>query len=172
MGLKESLPSIRARIKAEAERRNAFGSMAEMADDANYGLSESPEAGSPILAEQGRAVIDPLIFVKDFGKLRNVTQGDRIPPDFTEAALLTYVNTLESETKDGNATSCRSACTGLCIAFCTSGCRGECTSSCGGACASNCSASCGSGCAGTCANSCTGNCANSCRGNCANSTSK
>ncbi len=163
--------TVRAEVKAECLRRDGFGSLAGYANDSIYGITSAPSAGSIITAAQGRAVIDPLVAVKDFGKLRNVVQDDYIPPDFDKGTMITYVNVLKAEDKGGLNTSCRSACTGICVAYCTSTCRNECLTGCGGSCASNCSTACGSGCAGSCANTCVGSCVSTCVGSCSMSSS-
>ena len=137
---KSKLQEVRAAVKAEASRRNGYGSIA------GYGDSEfdfeSPETGSVIKEEQGKGIIDPIVSIKEFGDLKAlVHEGDPIPDDFNETKILQIVNDLKKEEMTGNHSSCRAACTGLCIGTCSSTCNGS-TASCQGGCISGCMTSC------------------------------
>ncbi len=157
-------------------RRNGYNpsqaaaNPATYTNDSTYGVT-TPNAGTQILASQGKGIIDPLPTIKDHGNLKNVVAGEVIPSNFDTTTIITYVNTLANESMTGNNSSCRSACTGLCVSTCTTACKGECTAGCGGSCASNCTSTCGSDCASSCLSNCTGNCANSCSSTCASSSS-
>lgn len=130
---------LRQKVEAEVERRNACGSLAAYASGGNA----AAETGAAILARQGKRVIEPLLAIQDHADLVLPETGEPIPAGFGEG-LITYVNELSEEPMEGTSTSCRGACTGLCMSGCSnacSGCKGSCTG-CGG-----CSASCGTGCA-------------------------
>lgn len=127
------------KVEAEVERRNACGSLEAYAGK----TEETAESGMAILAKQGTRVLEPLLAIQDYGDLVLPEVGEPIPAGFREE-LITYVNELSEEPMEGTSTSCRGACTGLCMSGCSnacSGCKGSCTG-CGG-----CSASCGTGCA-------------------------
>ena len=165
---------LRQKVEAEVERRNACGSLAayasggnaaagtetgeaqtvaeetagaetsvDQSDQAEGTADGQAETGTAILARQGKRVIEPLLAIQDHADLVLPETGEPIPAGFGEG-LITYVNELSEEPMEGTSTSCRGACTGLCMSGCSnacSGCKGSCTG-CGG-----CSASCGTGCA-------------------------
>ena len=138
---KSKLNEVRAAVKAEAQRRNQYGSIAHYGDS-TYDPGATPTSGSIIRAQSGIGIIDPLVSIKEFGDIRElVHEGGAIPDDFNENKIITYVNELKSESMTGNRSSCRGACTGLCIGTCGGTCNG-CSGGCGGGCISGCNTSC------------------------------
>lgn len=157
------LELLRAAVKEECTRRTYNGSLSVYADDTEYGVTNAP-AGAAITAAQGRAIVDPLDAIKDFGNLRTVVKGDLITSDFDTSKILSYVNELKQEPADSPTSSCRSACSGLCAAACSTSCNG-CTG-CSGGCEGGCSTSCSNKCAVSCGSNCASGCWSACAGGC------
>lgn len=94
-----------------------------------------------------------------------------IVPQFFEASILDKIlSALERESYTSDTSSCRAACTGLCVEFCgvscTGICGGSCDSSCIGYCSQSCVHECSSTCALNCSADCYGQCTNLCVGIC------
>lgn len=149
MVIHEDIISLKAKVKAEMTRRSlngsdkSWGSLETYGTD-EYDFSEVPSSGSRILLEHGQKTVNILYGVKDIDNVSPVVEGGIIPPDKVNS-LKSYVDSLQTETVEGSASSCRGACTGLCLGSCIGGCNGcsgQCNSGCQG-----CSGSCGTGCA-------------------------
>ena len=143
----EELIALKAKVKAEMQRRCYYGSLTKFAGSA-YDFTETPVKGGKIRAEQGLKVIEPLLQICDKGYLNidRAVKGGKIPNAF-DTELSTWVDTLAKEEITGDSTSCRGACTGLCMGTCSTTCTG-CSSTCTGTCGGNCSKSCGGSCTG------------------------
>jgi hypothetical protein len=166
--------ALKAKVKAEMARRSGTGSLASYATT-TWDFTKTPTAGGMVLAEHGKKVIEPLLAVKPYGKLKPVVQNDLIPGDFDNANLTTIVNNLAAESTTSGSSSCSASCSGLCKGGCytsctscqgCSGCSGSCSGclgcgSCGGACDSSCTS-----CTGTCSSSCVGGCKGGCTATC------
>lgn len=120
---------LKAKLKAECQRRNHNGSLAQYASS-EYDFTNVPVAGAAILEEHGKKTVDILLQVKDKNDLQFVTKDNTIPSGFG-TDLLAYVDQLASEATEGSVSSCRGGCTGLCLGACSSGCSG-CNSQCNG----------------------------------------
>ena len=159
---------LKARVKAECQRRCNIGSVEEYGGT-NYDYTIIPSAGNPILTEHWNKIVAPMNAILDTG-YKTVDVGD---PVLALNNLSVKLSKLESEIVDGDVSSCRSSCTGLCKGSCASGCTG-----CSGSCEDTCVESCLAGCKGC--SSCSGSCVNgcqteSCKGGCSvvcNSTCK
>lgn len=132
--------ALKEKLVTELQRRNACGSVSSYAEKASKG---SAVEGNKILASTGNNLIEPILSIKDYGDLMFPVEGEPIPSSFDEE-LITYVNTLASESMTTTTSSCRGACTGLCMNGCASSCSG-CKGSCSGC--NGCNGTCGTGCA-------------------------
>lgn len=82
-------------------------------------------AGDTVTAAHGANTINTLLKIKDYSDIEAVVAGETITlPDAN--TMITYVNTLATESLTGSSTSCKSACTGLCVGTCASGCSSTC----------------------------------------------
>lgn len=163
------LKELKAAIKAEMQRRNGFGSLAEYGTS-TYDFTVTPVKDGKIRPEYGQKTIDLMLKIKDYPGLKLVVADDPIPDAFN-AGLINEVKKLANEKKTGESaktvanlypsreaetSSCRGACTGLCVGTCIGNCNGctNCTASCGTGCASGCNSTCKSGCNTTCSAGC------------------
>lgn len=176
--------ALKARVKAEMQRRKYKGSLVTYASS-SYDYSATPTAGNRVFPEYVNKIVEPLNAINDTG-VDIVTSGDVIKALDKANAFLT---TAESYSLTGKTTDCKASCTGLCITTCgtsCSGCSGSCTGGCGGSCSgcsgcsdtckttcakdncdSGCWAQCSSNCWGTsCKNYCDGGCKDTCKGGC------
>lgn len=156
--------SLKARVKAECERRAYNGSVSSYATSA-YDYTVTPTSGALPLPEHFNKIIVPMNAIVDTG--RTTTQSGFLVWQLKN--ISDSLTTLESIEATAASSGCKASCTGLCQGTCTTGCTG-CTGDCGGSCVSACSNGCGSGCAqsctGSCDTTCTGYCEESCAKNC------
>ena len=143
----EKLIELKNKVKTEIDRRSYYGSDT-ISKFSSQTFETTPKQGEPILAEQGKKIIEPLLNICDKGDLNldKLEKGEKIPSSFNED-LISYVDTLSKESTTASTSSCRGACTGLCVGTCGSSCGG-CSSSCGSSCEGSCSKTCGSSCGG------------------------
>lgn len=88
-------------------------------------------------------------------------------PQFFEIELLqSIINNLTNEGYTSPSSSCRSACTGLCVNYCGTSCTGVCGGSCSGSCIGTCSNICTYTCTSNCEQNCSANCTNACNNQC------
>ena len=161
--------AIKAKVKAEMQRRCGTGSMTSYAGS-SWDFSTTPTSGGKILTEHGHKVIAPLIAVKSQGNLTDAQQGAKMPSDFNNSKLNNIVDGYASEATTTSSSSCQASCSGLCTTGCYSGCTSctGCTGSCTGSCSSGCSgcSGCGHMCSDDCSSSCEGHCTAKCGGTC------
>lgn len=144
---------IKARVKAECERRQYNGSVAEYAGS-SYDYTVQPSEESVPLPEHLNKIIVPLNAISNTGF--NQTQRGYLTRDISSAEQL--LTSLESIPLNAAESGCQSSCTGLC--------QGACWASCTTGCSTGCGSSCERGCGGACENSCSSSCAALCRGTC------
>lgn len=156
--------SLKARIKAECERRAYNGSVASYATSA-YDYTVTPTSGDVPLPEHFNKIIVPMNAIVNTG--RQTTQSGFLVRQLK--SISDSLTALESIDATASSSGCKASCTGLCQGTCTTGCTG-CTGGCDGSCVASCSNGCGSGCAfsctGRCDTTCTGYCEESCAKNC------
>lgn len=143
--------SLKARVKAEMNRRCRSGSLTSYAGT-NYDYSVTPASNVKILPEHLNKLTTPVNAISDCG-ISEKQSGDVIPAldDFD-----TKLSSHEAFPMSGSGTDCASSCSGLCSSGCWNNCSG-----CGGSCSYDCS-----GCSGTCSGSCSGSCSGGCDGSC------
>lgn len=172
--LVNSLISIKAKVKAELARRNGYGSLAPFADP-TWDFAETPKTNDVVKNEHLKKIVDPLLQVTDFGDPEYIADvGSNPLANIEEAGVL--LDKLIGQTMIGNESSCRSACSGLCLGTCTTACSGctgctgctSCTGGCGSGCATECGGACVSGCGAGCQGGCNG--CTSCAGECTSCT--
>ena len=152
--LAEDFINLKARVKAEMNRRNLTNSLVSYAG-ADYDYSVVPTIGDKLLSEHIEKIIVPINAIASTGFSTE-----------QEGLLIKAMDTLDvqlsaHETKPlrGSGTDCAAGCSGLCTNACTGTCQGSCSGSCTGSCSGSCSGGC-SGCSGctNCSGSCTGSC--------------
>ena len=148
---------LKARIKAEMNRRNLTDSMTSYAGEA-YDYSIQPVSGGKILVEHINKIVEPLNAIKPSNFVKQ-SIGDQIK---AIEAIDTQLTIHENFPLSGTETDCNAGCSGLCAGACGGNCTG-CTGGCSGC----------TGCSGTCTNSCTGctGCSGGCQGGCSGSCS-
>lgn len=167
--------ALKARIKAECERRKYTGSVVEYAgEDYDYANNEVA-SGKMVCKEHYTKITIPMTAID------GVTRSD---PSLIKQKGLTDLDTALTalEAKKMNATSrantgCNNSCTGLCYnecgsacgRTCTGGCGGDCEGACSNTCLGTCQYSCGDGCTDQCTWSCSGTCWDACANACAES---
>ena len=164
--------SLKARVKAEMNRRCRSGSLTSYAGT-SYDYSVTPASNGKILPEHLNKLTTPVNAISNCG-ISEKQSGDVIPAldDFN-----TKLSSHEAFPMSGSGTDCASGCSGLCSSGCwnsCSGCGGSCSydcSGCSGTCSGSCSASCSGGCDGSCGGACwrdgcTSNCTAACRMDC------
>lgn len=166
--LAQDFIDLKARIKAEMNRRNLTDSMISYAG-ADYDYTIIPAQGGSILVEHINKIVEPLNAIKpsDFVKQ---SIGDQIK---AIQVIDTQLKAHEAFALQGSGTDCNAGCSGLCTANCggtCTGCSGTCSGSCSGSCSSGCSGGCKSGC--TSCTGCSGGCSGSCKGSCSDACSK
>lgn len=144
--------NLKAKIKAEMQRRNGYGSLTSYAGTA-YDFSTAPAKDVKILEEHGKKTIDLILRIEDYKDLKLAKKENPIPKAFDEN-LYKEIDRLATEKTTGESkntvknlfpsrtpetSSCRGDCSGLCVGSCINHCNG-CTS---------CTATCGTGCAGS-----------------------
>lgn len=177
-----SFTDIKAKVKAEMQRRKYTGSVSSYGGTA-YDYTTTPVAGEKVLDEHIEKIKTPLDAVNS--NTNPIKDKLTIKELETTDAHITYLKSAGLTSSSAN-TGCMASCTGLCSTGCSStcsgctGCSGSCSGSCSGGCSgcsgcgSGCSGSCSGGCSGCsgcgsgCASSCSG-CSGSCSGGCTNS---
>lgn len=162
--------SIKARVKAEMNRRCRSGSLTAYAGT-SYDYTVAPSVKGTAKVEHYNKIIIPLRAI-------NTTDGAEVVSKDTIMAM-EPINTLLSAHENypmrGSGTDCASGCSGLCSSGCwnsCSGCGGSCSYGCSGdcegSCSGTCSGSCGDGCTATCGTcrGCSTNCWGGCDSNC------
>lgn len=159
--------ALKARVKAEVQRRNQSGSVASYAGSA-YDYTVAPGPGKTIRAEHRDKLVTPL----------RAVNSDVVPASAGAAVKDSELANLETRVTawsarsmtDRSGSDCKSGCTGTCYTGCATGCY-----SCGSGCPNSCSGcgfgcdgckGCGSSCSDDCTSSCSGNCGTSCSNNC------
>ena len=162
--------NIKARVKAEMNRRKYNGSLVSYAGT-DYDYTITPAPGVLIKPEHVNKLFVPVNAITPSGYTEKV-KGDAVPElDTFDIKLRAH----EAYPLRGSGTDCASSCSGLCSSGCyntCSGCGGVCSYGCGsgceGDCYGNCKGDCGDGCTATCGtcNGCSTNCWGGCDANC------
>lgn len=167
--LAQEMIDIKARVKAEMNRRSRNGSLVAYAGT-DYDYTVAPEAGGQMLTEHVNKIVVPMNAITASGMEEQVVGDQAMAMDGIDAKLTVY----EVEPMQKNATSsCSGACSGLCVGGCynnCSGCGSSCSYNCSGECNTTCSTNCGvdgcSDCTGSCKGGCYKGCTGSCKGTC------
>lgn len=147
--------SLKARVKAEMNRRCRSGSLTAYAGAA-YDYSVVPANGVIVKPEHLNKLVVPINAISPSGYTEKAA-GDAAPELATlDAKLAAH----EAYPMRGSGSDCASGCSGLCSSGCYNSCSG-----CGGSCSYDCSGCTGS-CVGDCQGSCSGGCSTSCGGAC------
>lgn len=147
--------SLKARVKAEMNRRCRSGSLTAYAGAA-YDYSVVPANGVIVKPEHLNKLVIPINAISPSGYTEKAA-GDAVPELATlDAKLAAH----EAYPMRGSGSDCASGCSGLCSSGCYNSCSG-----CGGSCSYDCSGCTGS-CVGDCQGSCSGGCSTSCGGAC------
>lgn len=154
--------SLKARVKAECERRKYNGSVVTYGGTA-YDYTVTPAPNSVPLPEHFNKIIVPMNKIMSTG-ISQVVSGSPVGALNDIASALT---TLEGIDATASSSGCSSSCTGLCQGTCTTGCTG-CTGTCKDSCGSGCSSGCGTSCSNNCSTGCRDGCTGSCEGSCVN----
>ena len=181
--LAQEMIDLKARVKAEMQRRKGNGSLAAYAGT-DYDYTVAPAAGGQMLTEHVNKIVVPMNAITASGMTEQAVGDQAMAMDGIDAKLTVYV--AEPAQKNGTS-SCSGACSGLCVSSCYSSCGGSCSVGCGscgdcsggctGDCKETCSNQCGSdGCSGNCGSNCkrdgcTAYCGMSCWGKCSNNCS-
>lgn len=172
--------SLKARVKAEMNRRCRSGSLTAYAGTA-YDYSVVPANGVIVKPEHLNKLVVPINAILPSGYTEKAA-GDAVPELATlDAKLAAH----EAYPMRGSGSDCASGCSGLCSSGCynscsgcggscsydCSGCSGTCTGDCEGTCSGGCSTSCGGacwrdGCTSNCTAACRMDCTGGCKGNC------
>ena len=155
--------NLKARVKAEMQRRKYKGSLVTYAS-ASYDYTVTPTANSVVLPEHVNKIAIPLNAINATG-IEEVASGDVIK---AINALDDFLTKAEGYSITGKSTDCKLSCSGLCINGCGSGCTGcsgSCSTGCTG-CSGTCSATCGNSCYAKCMWDCEGACAEGCSSSC------
>lgn len=182
--------SLKARVKAEMNRRCRSGSLTAYAGAA-YDYSVVPANGVIVKPEHLNKLVVPINAISPSGYTEKAA-GDAVPELTTlDAKLAAH----EAYPMRGSGSDCASGCSGLCSSGCynscsgcggscsydCSGCSGTCTGDCQGTCSGGCSTSCGgacwrdgctSNCTAACRMDCTGSCSGGCSGGCMSNCAK
>lgn len=143
--------SLKARVKAEMNRRCRSGSLTAYAGSA-YDYSVVPANGVIVKPEHLNKLVVPINAISPSGYTEKAA-GDAVPELATlDAKLAAH----EAYPMRGSGSDCASGCSGLCSSGCYNSCSG-----CGGSCSYDCS-----GCSGTCSGGCDTTCSGSCSGSC------
>ena len=148
--------SLKARVKAEMNRRCRVGSLTAYAGT-NYDYTVTPATGGVIKSEHLQKLTTPVNAIANTG----IAQGDPGTVISALDAFDTKLTAHENYPMRGSGTDCASSCSGLCSSGCWNSCSG-----CGGSCSYSCSGSCDGSCSGGCDGSCSGGCSTSCGGAC------
>lgn len=153
--------ALKARVKAEMQRRNQSGSVADYGGS-SYDYTVAPAAGKTVRAEHRDKLVTPMRAVNS--DLVPASAGSDIK-ESELANLETRVTAWSARSMtDQSGSDCKSGCTGTCYTGCATGCSG-----CGSGCPNGCSG-CGSGCDGCsgCGSGCSGcsGCGSGCPNGC------
>ena len=158
--------SLKARVKAEMQRRKYTGSLTKYAG-AEWDYVVQPTAGEKLLPEHYNKIIEPLNAIAPTGFDAPVRQGDHAIAIKVAADKLTEY---EKKSMSG-ANDCAASCSGRCSTSCGSACNIGC-SSCVGTCGNGCDDGCSTSCQGTCKDTCNTTCSGTCKTNCSGGCSK
>ena len=173
--------SLKARVKAEMQRRKYNGDLTKYAG-AEWDYVVQPTAGGKLLPEHYNKIIEPLNAIAPTGFNAPIRQGDHA------IAIKVAVDKLaeyEKKSPSSGANDCAVSCSGRCTTSCGSncykvchgggsygcgvGCSGDCDGGREGDCNTTCSGTCKTGCGGGCKGTCKGGCISSCNQYCNNS---
>ena len=159
--LAQEMIDLKARVKAEMQRRKGNGSLVAYAGT-DYDYTVDPAAGGQMLTEHVNKIVVPMNAITASGMTEQAVGDQAMAMDVIDAKLTVYV----AEPAQKNATSsCSGACSGLCVSNCYSSCGGSCSVGCGG-CDTTCTGGCDTTCTGECDTTCSGYCRDSCNGGC------
>ena len=159
--------ALKAKVKAEMQRRNQSGSVAGYGGS-SYDYAVAPAAGGVVRAEHRDKLVTPM----------RAVNSDVVPASVGSVVKESELANLETRVTawsarsmtDQSGSDCKAGCTGTCYTGCATGCSGcgsGCPSSCSGCgsgCPNGCSG-CGSGCPTGCS-SCGGSCSTGCGDGC------
>lgn len=167
----ERLNELKAKVKAEMQRRNASEHNASLTGYAGtaWDFNAVPKPGEPITDEHVQKIIDPLLQVNDF-LYDNSLKSNKSGLDESVYKAEQFVESLKSIAKTASNSGCRGSCTGLCAESCSGACMGctSCTGGCSSSCDKFCSSNCGGGCNG-CSGGCHAGCSSTCGSGCTTS---
>lgn len=160
--LAQEMIDLKARVKAEMQRRKGNGSLVAYAGT-DYDYTVDPAAGGQMLTEHVNKIVVPMNAITASGMTEQAVGDQAMAMDGIDAKLTVYV----AEPAQKNATSsCSGACSGLCVSSCYSNCGGSCSTGCGGCgdCSGGCTGDCNETCSNQCgSDGCSGNCGNNCK---------
>ena len=160
--LAQEMIDLKARVKAEMQRRKGNGSLVAYAGT-DYDYTVDPAAGGQMLTEHVNKIVVPMNAITASGMTEQAVGDQAMAMDVIDAKLTVYV----AEPAQKNATSsCSGACSGLCISNCYSSCGGSCSVGCGscGGCSGGCTGDCNETCSNQCgSDGCSGNCGSNCK---------
>lgn len=160
--LAQEMIDLKARVKAEMQRRNGNGSLVAYAGT-DYDYTVDPAAGGQMLTEHVNKIVVPMNAITASGMTEQAVGDQAMAMDGIDAKLTVYV--AEPAQKNGTS-SCSGACSGLCVSSCYSNCGGSCSVGCGscGGCSGGCTGDCNETCSNQCgSDGCSGNCGNNCK---------
>ena len=165
------LVALKAKVKAEMQRRNQSGSVSSYGGSAyDYNSTDNPVVDQPLHREAYNKIITPARAVNSANIPGVIATGDVLPAINEVNSRIDAWRT--RSITDRTASDCASGCTGTCYTGCASGCYTGCTNACqgcGSGCATSCTGGCGGGCGGGCSGSCGGcggGCGDGCSGGC------
>ena len=160
--LAQEMIDLKARVKAEMQRRKGNGSLVAYAGT-DYDYTVDPAAGGQMLTEHVNKIVVPMNAITASGMTEQAVGDQAMAMDVIDAKLTVYV----AEPAQKNATSsCSGACSGLCVSSCYSSCGGSCSVGCGscGDCSGGCTGDCKETCSNQCgSDGCSGNCGSNCK---------
>ena len=160
--LAQEMIDLKARVKAEMQRRKGNGSLVAYAGT-DYDYTVDPAAGGQMLTEHVNKIVVPMNAITASGMTEQAVGDQAMAMDGIDAKLTVYV--AEPAQKNGTS-SCSGACSGLCVSNCYSSCGGSCSVGCGscGGCSSGCTGDCNKTCSNQCgSDGCSGNCGSNCK---------
>lgn len=157
----DRINSLKARVKAECQRRNASGSVASYGGT-SYDYTNVPANGVTIAAEHRDKIMQPLKAINST-KINTFESQNTVTSNEDISLMESFITVLEKRDKtDGSGTDCNSGCTGMCYSTCTGTCRGSCTNACAQGCSNDCTGSCTNWCAENCEYNCYPGCGTGC----------
>ena len=160
--LAQEMIDLKARVKAEMQRRKGNGSLVAYAGT-DYDYTVDPAAGGQMLTEHVNKIVVPMNAITASGMTEQAVGDQAMAMDGIDAKLTVYV--AEPAQKNGTS-SCSGACSGLCVSSCYNSCGGSCSVGCGscGGCSSGCTGDCNETCSNQCgSDGCSGNCGSNCK---------